>query len=34
MTDITYISIQLALIIFLTLLDGLAIITQHPEWFH
>jgi hypothetical protein len=33
MTDITYLSIQLALITFLTFLDGLTAITQHPEWF-
>jgi hypothetical protein len=34
MTDITYVSIQLALIIFFTFLDGLTVITQHPEWFY
>jgi hypothetical protein len=33
MTDSAYLSIQLFLVLFLSLADGLTAITQHPEWF-
>jgi hypothetical protein len=33
MTDSTYLSIQLLLLLFLAFADGLTAITQHPEWF-
>jgi hypothetical protein len=33
MTDGTYFSIQLFLIIFLTFIDGLSVVVGHPEWF-
>jgi hypothetical protein len=33
MTDSAYLSIQLFLVLFLSFADGVAAITQHPEWF-
>jgi hypothetical protein len=33
MTDTAYLSIQLFLVLFLSFVDGLTAITQHPEWF-
>jgi len=33
MTDNAYLSIQVFLVLFLSFVDGLTAITQHPEWF-
>jgi len=33
MTDSTYISIQLLIIILLSFVDGVSALTVHPEWF-
>jgi hypothetical protein len=33
MTERTYLSIQLLLVVFLSFADGVTAITQHPEWF-